>query len=49
MYETVEFLGYVVSKDGVRPNESGVVAIKKFPTPKKRQRCPEFCWIMFLF
>lgn len=34
LYEEIEFLGYIISAEGVRPNESGITAIKEFPTPK---------------
>jgi len=30
----VEFLGYVVSKEGVRPSDHGIKAIKNFAVPK---------------
>lgn len=33
-YEEIEFLGYVVSPDGIRPNESGILAVKRLPTPR---------------
>lgn len=32
-YETVNFLGYAASKEGIRPNESHIQAIKEYPMP----------------
>lgn len=34
MMEEVEFLGYLISNAGVKPNEAGVRAIREFPIPK---------------
>jgi len=34
LYEEIEILGYVVSKEGVRPSDYGIRAVKDFPIPK---------------
>jgi len=34
LYEEIEFLGYVVSKEGVRPSDYGIRTVKNFPVPK---------------
>jgi len=34
LYEEVEFLGYVITAKGIQPSNSGIVAVKEFPTPK---------------
>ena len=38
----VEFLGHIVSEDGVRPNPAKVEAVKRFPTPKTIKNVQEF-------
>jgi len=34
LYEEIEFLGYVITAKGIQPSNSGIVAVKEFPTPK---------------
>lgn len=34
LYDEIEFLEYNISKQGVRPSEHGIKAIKEFPIPK---------------
>jgi len=46
MYEKIEFLGYVISAEGVRPNDAGMAAIKEFPTSKCVRELPR---IMLVF
>lgn len=34
LYQKIEFLGYTITAEGVRPNDSGIAAVKDFPTPR---------------
>lgn len=40
--QSVEFLGFIVSKDGLKPNEKKVEAIKKFPEPTNLKELRSF-------
>jgi len=40
--EEIEFLGYVVSKEGVRPNDYGIKDVKNFPVPKNIHNVQSF-------
>lgn len=33
LYKEVEFLGHVVTPEGIKPNPNKIVAIQNFPTP----------------
>lgn len=47
LYEKIEFLGCVISKEGVRSSDYGN-AVKNFPTPKN-VRCAKFSWFKLVF
>lgn len=34
LQKTVEFLGHVITPDGIKPNPNKITAIKKFPVPR---------------
>lgn len=34
LHHSVEFLGYIITAEGIKPNESEIEAIKKYPEPK---------------
>lgn len=48
-YEEIEYLGYVVSKEGVRPNDQGINAIKNFPIPKNVRDVQSFIGLSSYF
>lgn len=49
LYKEIEFLGYVVSRRGVRPNDSGINAVKNFPTPKNVRDVQSFLGLSSYF
>lgn len=39
---SIDYLGYEISVDGVRPNESKILAVRDFPTPKSVHEVRQF-------
>lgn len=48
MRNEVNYLGHVISKNGVSPNEEKVKAVENFPIPKTPKGVYFFSWIMWL-
>lgn len=42
----VEFLGHVITKDGIKPNSKKLVAIQKFPIPKTAKEIKSFLGLL---
>lgn len=38
----VNYLGHIISREGLKPNPDKIEAVKKFPTPKKQRNIREF-------
>ena len=43
---SLQFLGHMVDKDGIRPLESRVSAIRDFPLPRSQRNLREFLGLM---
>ncbi len=37
--EEIKYLGHVFSKEGLKPDQSKIEAVKKMPTPECKKRC----------
>lgn len=46
LQKSVEFLGYIITKDGIQPNEKKIEIIKKWPEPKSIKEVRSFLGII---
>ena len=42
LFTKIEFLGYVISKEGIPPTEEGIAAVTNFPIPKDIKEVQSF-------
>ena len=47
--ESLEFLGHLITKEGIQPLDSKVIAIRDFPTPSSLTKLREFLGLMHQF
>lgn len=45
----IEFLGYKISKDSIKPSDNKIEAVKKFPTPKTVHQVRQFLGLISYF
>ena len=45
----IEFLGFVISKEGIRPSETKFAAIQKYPEPKTKKELQQFLGLINLY
>lgn len=46
LHKSVEFLGYIITDEGIKPNEKKIEAIKKYPEPKNLKQLRGFLGMM---
>ncbi|XP_011873545.1 PREDICTED: uncharacterized protein LOC105565169, partial [Vollenhovia emeryi] len=49
MYTKIEFLGYMISGDGIQPNNAGITAVKCFPMPTCAREVQSFLGLSSYF
>ena len=49
MYTEIDYLGYNISDDGVRPTKSGVEAVINYPVPKSPREVMQFIGLCSYF
>lgn len=47
--QNIEYLGYLISKDGIKPTEDGIAAIKDFPVPQNTRELHSFVGLSSYF
>lgn len=49
LFTEIDFLGYQISKEGIQPTDSGVIAIRTFPEPKTVREVHSFLGLASYF
>jgi len=45
----IEYLGYIVTREGIRPTDSGMAAVRNFPEPKTTKEVHSFVGLASYF
>lgn len=49
MVTEIEYLGYIIAREGVRPTDSGIAAVQNFPEPKTAKEIQSFIGLASYF